>query len=467
MSNIFTNIILIFNSSTPFILGFVGIFVCAFKIPSYLFDNVEMRQIDDMYYLRPITNVTVSNNQLSYNSTTFPLLGKYNGIKGGHRYKGCQFTFSGTCYDDFISGREIYCPSNPNKIKLIYELCENNTNIPETNYTIYKSKYLYAEKTKEDIRYETLLSNSISENELCPENQKKCGYLNEGLAICYNINEPCPINDIIFDNSPNHIEGNINYTSLKINDNEYLHYTNEKTDNQIVFDLLMSIEHPASKIETLEEDYTNIYQLHDLETEMYYIGSIDKIKVFKQIYNTNLTYEDIAKSYNMYDSIINDQNYKKSSLKSNMFIYKKNPIPFSKYTRTEILDFNDNYHTAYILNYVCCGFLFATLFLLIPFFILGKKIYWYIGLTLFHGLLITFFGLSIKALSNNEILKENLNSFEDKNYHRIQLLIFHSFYFGFAIFQNLSSLILYCLGALTEGECEVSTSDESVRQHYY
>ena len=80
------------------------------------------------------------------------------------------------------------------------------------------------------IRYETLLTNAISENQPCPNNQKKCGHLNEGLIICYNINESCPINDIIFDNNSNHSEGNINYTLLKINDNEYIHFTNEKTD---------------------------------------------------------------------------------------------------------------------------------------------------------------------------------------------------------------------------------------------
>lgn len=58
----------------------------------------------------------------------------------------------------------------------------------------------------------------------------------------------------LFNNNPNHIEGNISYASLKIDDNEYIHFTNEKTDNQIAFDLLMSLEHPVSKIELLEKE---------------------------------------------------------------------------------------------------------------------------------------------------------------------------------------------------------------------
>ena len=356
-----------------------------------------------MYNLRPLMNIIASNYELSYNSTDFPLLGKYNGIYGGHKYYGCGFTFSGTCYDDIISGRDIYCPYEPTRRILIPEYCYNNTNIPAVNYTIYKSKYLYAQKGNREIRYEALLNNAISENGQCPENQKKCGYLNEGMILCYNINETCPINDIIFNNNPNHIEDNISYTSLKIDDNEFIHFTNEKTDNQIAFDLLMSLEHPLSKIELLEKEYDNIFQLHDLEIEMYYDGNIDRIKAFNQIYKTNMTYEDIAKTYNMYDGIMNDTRYKKSKLQSNMFIYKKNPIPFSKYSKMEILDYNDGYHKAYILNYVCCGLLFVTLFLLFPFILLPMKIYSYIGLTLLDGVLIALFCISVKALSNNEV----------------------------------------------------------------
>ena len=156
---------------------------------------------------------------------------------------------------------------------------------------------------------------------------------------------------------------------------------------------------------------------------MYYIGNIHRIKAFKQIYNANMTYEDIAKTYNIYDEIMNDEKYKKSKFQSNMFIYKKNPIPFSKYTKREIMDYNDSYHKAYILNYVCCILLYLNVFLFFLFVLMPKKIYSYIGLTLLDGVLIVFFCLSVKALSNNEVLNENINSFEDKDFHRVQLLI--------------------------------------------
>jgi len=427
-----------------FVLGFVGIFVCAFKIPSNLFDYLEKIQIINMYNSRPIMDIIVSDNELSYKNTTYPLLGKYNGINGGHKYIGCYKLFPGSCYDDIKSGKEVYCPGEEVKRKLIYEYCVNNTNIPETNYSLYKSKYLYAEKTMRKIRYETLLPNAISENQPCPKNQKKCGYLNEGLVLCYDINETCPINDIIFDNNSNHSEGNINYTSLKINDNEYIHFTHEKTDNQILFDLILSIEHPLSKIELPKDEETNTFQLHEKEIETYYIGNIDGIKAFKQLYNTNLTYGEIAETYDIYDQMINDTKYRKSKFKSNMFIYKKNPLPFSRYTKKDLLEFNDGYHLAYVLNYVIDGFLipsFAFIILLIT--LEEYRIFFLLGLTILDGAIITFFSISIKYLSNSEIFNEDIASFADKDYHRVQILVFYSFYFSIALLEFLSGLFIY------------------------
>ena len=444
MKDIILGCLILFVSLSSFILGFAGIFVCAFKIPSNLFDYLEKIQIINMYNSRPVMDIIVSDNELSYKNTTYPLLGKYNGINGGHKYIGCYKTFPGSCYDDIKSGKEVYCPGEEVKRKLIYEYCVNNTNIPETNYSLYKSKYLYAEKTMRKIRYETLLTNAIPENQPCPNNQKKCGHLNEGLVICYDNNETCPINDIIFDSNSNHSEGNINYTSLKINDNEYIHFTNEKTDNQILFDLILSIEHPLSKIEMPEDEETNVFQLSEKEIEMYYIGNIDGIKAFKQLYNTNLTYEQIAKTYDMYDQMINDTKYKKSKFKSNMFIYKKNPIPFSSYTKKDIFDFNDGYHLAYVLNYVIDGFLFVTFVFIILLFLVGKnRIFFLLGLTLFDGVIITFFSLTIKYLSNSEFLNKGVGSFADKDYHRVQLLIFYSFYFSLAVLEIVLGIFLY------------------------
>jgi hypothetical protein len=443
MEDIIIIILATIAMSSAFLLGFIGIFVCAFKIPSNLFDYLENLQIINMYNSRPIMDIIVSENELPYKNTTYPLLGKYNGINGGHKYLGCYRTFPGSCYDDIKSGKEVYCPGDETKTKLIYEYCTNNINIPETNYSIYKSKFLYAEKTMRKIRYETLLTNAISENQPCPNNQKKCGYLNEGLVICYDMNETCPINDIIFDNNSIHSEGNINYTSLKINDNEYIHFTNEKTDNQIFFDLILSIEHPLSKIELPENEETNTFQLHENEIDMYYIGNIDGIKVFKQLYNTNLTYEEIARTYNIYDQMANDTRYKKSKFKSNMFIYKKNPIPFSRYTKKDIFDYNDGYHLAYVLNYVACAFLIvSSVFIILIVVIWYYRIFFVLGMALFDGVVILFFSLTIKYLSNSEIFNKDIDSFADKDYHRVQLLTLYCFYFSIAVLKILFGLFL-------------------------
>ena len=84
---------------------------------------------------------------------------------------------------------------------------------------------------------------------------------------------------------------------VKINENEYIHYTNEKINNQILFDLILSIEHPASKIEISKKEHNNIFQLNKYENNYYYKGNIDNVKSLKKIYNTNITYEQRLKIY--------------------------------------------------------------------------------------------------------------------------------------------------------------------------
>ena len=65
------------------------------------------------------------------------------------------------------------------------------------------------------------------------------------------------------------------------------------------------------------------------------------------------------------------------------------------------------------------------------------------GLTLFDGAIIVFFSISIKYLSNSEIFNKDIDSFADKDYHRVQLLIFYSFYFCIAVIENLFGLLMY------------------------
>jgi len=71
------------------------------------------------------------------------------------------------------------------------------------------------------------------------------------------------------------------------------------------------------------------------------------------------------------------------------------------------------------------------------------RIFFLLGLTILDGAIITFFSISIKYLSNSEIFNEDIASFADKDYHRVQILVFYSFYFSIALLEFLSGLFIY------------------------
>ena len=68
-----------------------------------------------------------------------------------------------------------------------------------------------------------LFKMTVKEKEKCPENTKNCGILSLGSRLCFNIEDECPINDIIINRQSEYIDNNIIYKSLKMKENEYLH----------------------------------------------------------------------------------------------------------------------------------------------------------------------------------------------------------------------------------------------------
>ena len=158
-------ILLLINALLPFILGFVGIFVVAFNYPSHLFDERELKELGDSYSLKPLMNIIDSKTQINQ-PLLYPLLGKYNGFRGGHKYKSCNIYFSGSCDDD-KDKKNIYCRSSSANYEyddsdytaLDKSTCVDYPGIPETNYTDYKGKYLYSKKF-DNMTYRTLLTKS-------------------------------------------------------------------------------------------------------------------------------------------------------------------------------------------------------------------------------------------------------------------------------------------------------------------
>ena len=55
--------------------------------------------------------------------------------------------------------------------------------------------------------------------------------------LCVKIEEDCPINDIIYNNQSKYTNNSITYNTIKINEKEFLHYTNEQINNFIITNL--------------------------------------------------------------------------------------------------------------------------------------------------------------------------------------------------------------------------------------
>ena len=85
--------------------------------------------------------------------------------------------------------------------------------------------------------------------------------------------------------------------------NRYFHYTNEKINNQIIFDLLFSIENPLSKIEINKKFYKNIFRLHNRENDAYFSGNIDHIKAYKKLFNTEISFREFYNYYKKFVSL--------------------------------------------------------------------------------------------------------------------------------------------------------------------
>ena len=110
-------------------MAFIGIFYVAFNVPSHLFDQRELEELKDSYSLKPLLDII--DNKNTTNESLLPLLGKYKGFKGGHKYKKCSKLFSDTC-KAYKDRDYIYCFDEGGK-PLDKSTCVDYPTIPETN----------------------------------------------------------------------------------------------------------------------------------------------------------------------------------------------------------------------------------------------------------------------------------------------------------------------------------------------
>lgn len=433
--NKFKIFFIIFNMVFPVFLFLLFILLLNRRVP---FDDREIEELKASYSSKPLNLLIELGVFFKYIP---PLFGGYKGLEGGHKYSNCFYTFNSTCASDI--GMTVHCPTtrpDEEEIEVDRSSCVDYPQIQAFNYTCFNKMCYYAEKKSED--YETLKNYTVKEGQNCPDNKIKCGYLNDDLILCLDNKEDCPINDIIINDNPNYSDNNINYQNIKFMGNKYIHYTREKNDNKIIFDLLFSIEHPLSQIETNDNLYDKIFKLHEREKESYFSGSIDNIKAYKQLYNTEITLKEFLNLFDKYETFANVPKYKTNYFNSKIFIYKKYPLPFSITTK-QCEDINNHYETISSSTLISAFLICGTIIFQIPFLLQNKSILfravWYIILTAVDSLIIYLLTKKLNILFDTGILE----NFSDKKAFRNTLLSLRISFLVYVILRNAVVIVAW------------------------
>ena len=155
----------------------------------------------------PINDIKNNCNEEEY------ILGEFEGTKKGY-YSNFWKNVNEKCKTDCIP-----IPAIP---PMKYKILKNNrictTNIKKNYFDYYKL--------------------SVVNNSKCNNGYKPCGYLDKfDRILCLPQNDECPINDIVYNNQNSFYYNNMTYKTIKINDNEYIHYTNQNIKGYIIIGL--------------------------------------------------------------------------------------------------------------------------------------------------------------------------------------------------------------------------------------
>ena len=183
-------------------------------IPNYIANTIKYN-IEST----PIMDILSDNECL--NTDTSNVLGYYYGYDEG-----------------FIYGEKSYSEDYREKIcKSPYEkYCFKINSQKAIPYRIFKGKRLCTSK-RPNKNYFDYINSTVKYHGYCSYGQKLCGKLDKNRYLCLKKEESCPINDIVYNNKSEYIHKNIKYKTIKITENEYMHYTNEEIDNFIITNL--------------------------------------------------------------------------------------------------------------------------------------------------------------------------------------------------------------------------------------
>jgi hypothetical protein len=124
--------------------------------------------------------------------------------------------------------------------------------------------------------------------------------------LCVKNEEDCPVNDIFYNDQSQYINNNITYNTIKINEKEFLHYTNEQINNFIITNLTVigknGIGYPYGSDDNKENEY-----ISPMDKIPYSKGFPNKFKYFFYKYLSSVYLIDFFKENNL-DTILNIYN---------------------------------------------------------------------------------------------------------------------------------------------------------------
>ena len=264
------------------------------------------------------------------------------------------------------------------KILTVKKIIENKKN-GQIFYDFFNSSELLFLK----YNYESLLRHSHKDK--CEENYKQCGILDTyGNKLCFNESLPCPVNHILIDLKSKEREyQNKGYFSINFGNessNVLLYYTNIKTDNPIIVDIIYSYSQPKYITynnlildkEAIKKSFNDKFKIEFIDdgddpslSDLFNQIVEESIKIGVNYYNSNKQNKELNKLVTYIDNKINKDknNQDKYCVRIYDNYYVKNYIGFENNEKMEEFlktDFSP-YNTIFP-NIKSVGFAISSLF---------------------------------------------------------------------------------------------------------
>ncbi len=383
--------------------------------PSNILDEELIKQFDLYYNSSVIMDISINCDNKSNN-----ILGYFGGIPEGRTYtqKPKQ-----SCPDNPVNYIVGKCKENP---WYDYDICDKNggahsvfdknkcVTIKEVKpiYYNYFNEVPLCSNIENNLNYYTLIKNSTITIDDClkQKNMKVCGILDDlNQIVCLHKNYSCPINDIIFNKNPTYYikinETIINYDNIKINDDLYIHFTNNNINKKIISNFNISLNKPCSHMYQSTLRY-NLFIAYDFIYCYEYNNNL-----FEYIYYENAT--KFMKNNSLYSIFQQFKTSKFNDFNVNLFSsfyfgFNKTCILENNFNENSFKDYLSKYSSfkGFYITFTVFFFLFITS-MIMPSFMLEE--YDYIPI-LIHGILLI---ISLLFLIISHILFQKISSLFD------------------------------------------------------